>query len=75
MYAALYTRKQSFCKNVKFGSVALAFHYASCFNASLLTYHAVSLFSITLWKVLYRPGHASIKSFFPKTVLRLKKTN
>ena len=34
MYAALCMRKRSFCKNVKFGSVALAFH-TSCFNASL----------------------------------------
>ena len=24
-----------FCKNVKFGLVALAFHYGSCFNVSL----------------------------------------
>ena len=26
--------KTEFCMNVKFGSVALAFHYDSCFNAS-----------------------------------------
>ena len=28
--------KTEFCKNVKFGLVALAFHYGSCFYASLL---------------------------------------
>ena len=27
-----------FCKNVKYGSVALAFQYGSCFNASLSRY-------------------------------------
>ena len=27
-----------FCKNVKFGSVALVFFYGSYFNASLLLY-------------------------------------
>ena len=62
MYAALYTRKQDFCKNVKFGSVALAFDYVSCFNASLSRYHLVNLFCITICKVLYRPDHVSIKS-------------
>ena len=30
--------KTEFYKNVKFGSVNLAFHYSSCFNASLLHY-------------------------------------
>ena len=60
MYAALYTRKRSFCKNVKFGSFALAFHYVSCFNTSLSRYHVVDLFRITLWKVSYRPAHVSI---------------
>ena len=30
--------KTKFCKNVKIGSVALAFHYGSCFNASLPRY-------------------------------------
>ena len=38
MYAELYKRKRSFCKNVNFGSVALAFHYGSCFNASISRY-------------------------------------
>ena len=38
MYATLYTRKQSFWKDVKFGSVVLAFHYISCFNISLSRY-------------------------------------
>ena len=38
MYAALYTRKRSFCKNDNFGLVALEFHYGSCFNASLSRY-------------------------------------
>ena len=27
-----------FCKNTKFGTVALGFHYGSCFNASLSHY-------------------------------------
>ena len=62
MYAALYTRKRISCKNVKFGSVVLAFYYVSCFNASLSGYHIVNLFFITLCKVLYRPAHVSIKS-------------
>ena len=62
MYPALYTRKRSFCKNVKLGSAALAFHYVSCFNASLSRYHLVNLFCITICKVLYRPDHVSIKS-------------
>ena len=35
MQAAPYTRKRSFCKNAKFGSVVLASHYISRFNASL----------------------------------------
>ena len=30
--------KTKFCKNVKFDSVALAFHYGSCFNSSLSRY-------------------------------------
>ena len=30
--------KTKFCKNVDFGSVALAFHYGSCFDASLSRY-------------------------------------
>ena len=30
--------KTEFCQNVKFGSVALAFHYGSSFNASLSRY-------------------------------------
>ena len=34
MQAALYTSKQSFWKNINFGSVTLAFHYRSFFNAS-----------------------------------------
>ena len=38
MYAVLYKRKRSFCKNVNLGSVTLAFHYGSCFDASLLRY-------------------------------------
>ena len=38
MYTALYTRKQGFCKNVKFELVALALHSESCFNASLSGY-------------------------------------
>ena len=38
MYAGLYKRKRSFCKNVNFGSVALAFHYGSCSNVSLSRY-------------------------------------
>ena len=38
MYTALYMRKRSFYKNVNFGSVALGFHYGSCFNASLSRY-------------------------------------
>ena len=38
MYAALYTRKWSFCKKTNFGSVALEFHYGSCFSASLSRY-------------------------------------
>ena len=38
MYPALKTRKRNFCDNVKFDSVVLAFHYVSCFNASLLHY-------------------------------------
>ena len=29
---------KEFCKNIKFGSVALAFLYGSCFNASLSYY-------------------------------------
>ena len=62
MYAALYTRKQNFCKNVKFGSVTLAFNYVSCFNASLSRYHLVNLFCITICKVLYHPDHVSIQS-------------
>ena len=38
----------SFCKNVKCGSFVLAFHYVSCFNASLsrYVYYNVSLFCI-----------------------------
>ena len=55
-------RKRSFCKNVKFGSVALAIHYVSCFNASLSHYHIVNLFCVNLCKVLYRPAHVSINS-------------
>ena len=27
--------KTEFCKNIKFGSVALALHYSRCLNASL----------------------------------------
>ena len=34
MYAALYKRKRSFCKNVNFGLVDLEFSYDSFFNAS-----------------------------------------
>ena len=40
---AIYVRsilreKMEFCKNVKFYSVVLAFHYGSCFNATLSHY-------------------------------------
>ena len=38
MDAALYKRKRSFCQNVNFGLVALAFYYGSCFNASISGY-------------------------------------
>ena len=46
MYAALYTGKQSFSKNVNFGSVPLALHCGSCFNASLSTLYFVNSFYI-----------------------------
>ena len=38
MYTAFDKRKENFCENVNFGSVALAFHYSSFFNASLSRY-------------------------------------
>ena len=38
MHAALYNGKRSFCKNLNFGSVDLAFHYVSCVNASISRY-------------------------------------
>ena len=62
MYAALYTRKPSFYNNVKFGLDVLVFHYVSCFNTSLSRYHVVTLFCITLSKLLYRPADVPIKS-------------
>ena len=52
MYPELYTRKRIFCKNAKFGSVALALYYVSYFNASLSRYHLVNLFCITICKVI-----------------------
>ena len=77
MYAALYKRKRSFCKNVNFGLVVLPFYYGSCFNASMLRYtckfilYLKSYFgqknrpkpvSTTLCNVLCRPAHVSMKS-------------
>ena len=41
MYAVLCKRKRSFCKNFKFGLFILAFHYGSCFNASLSRYFLI----------------------------------
>ena len=38
MHTEPYTRKRSPCKSVKFGSIVLAFHYISRFNASLSLY-------------------------------------
>ena len=38
MYKAFYKTKKSFCKNMTFGLVALAFYYGSCFIASLSRY-------------------------------------
>ena len=39
VHSTYFTREnRSFCKNVNFGLVALAFHYGSCFNASLSRY-------------------------------------
>ena len=39
-FVTIYVRSTllEFWKNVKFGSVALAFHYGSCFNAGLSRY-------------------------------------
>ena len=37
----------------------LAFHYVSCFNASLLRNHFVNLFCFTLYKRIYRPAYIS----------------
>ena len=46
MYAAIYTGKRNFCKNVNFDSVPLALHGGSCFSASLSTLCFVNLFCI-----------------------------
>ena len=76
MYAARYKKKRSFWKNVNFGLVALAFHYGSCFNASLSRLLCKFILYLkkfcknnsskpvltTPWKVSCSPAHVSIKS-------------
>ena len=68
MNAALYTRKQSFCKNVKFGLVALAFQMEAVlmlvlFLILFLENRRSKPVLITQCKVFCRPAHVSIKNW------------